>query len=72
MEHRLATQSGAQLYSQRQHIVEPVFGHTKHNRAIRRFMRRGLAAVDAERALIATAHNITKLLTAQTTKLAAI
>jgi hypothetical protein len=61
MEHRLRSEEGATLYKQRQHTVEPVFGHTKHNRGYRRFVRRGLAAVTAEWQLIATAHNITKL-----------
>jgi hypothetical protein len=38
-----------------------VFGHTKHNRGIRRFARRGLSAVDSEWKLIAATHNLLKL-----------
>jgi transposase len=61
MEHRLRTKEGATLYGLRQHIVEPVFGHTKHNRGFRRFMRRGLSAAQAEWQLIMTTHNLLKL-----------
>lgn len=64
MEHRLRTQAGADLYAMRQHTIEPVFGHTKHNRGFTRFMRRGIAAVEAEWQLMMTAHNIVKLHTA--------
>lgn len=61
MEHRLRTTHGSRLYKKRQHIVEPIFGHTKHNRGIRRFVRRGLSAVQAEWQLIVTTHNLLKL-----------
>ncbi|HXR21452.1 MAG TPA: transposase [Acidimicrobiales bacterium] len=61
MEHRLRTKDGAELYSLRQHTVEPVFGHTKYNRGFARFMRRGQAAADAEWALINMTHNLLKL-----------
>jgi transposase len=61
MEHRLRTEEGATLYGLRQHMVEPVFGHTKHNRGFRRFMRRGLSAAQAEWQLILTTHNLLKL-----------
>lgn len=64
MEHRLRTQAGAALYRFRQHTIEPVFGHTKANRGIRRLTRRGRPAVDAEWKLIATTNNILKLHTA--------
>ena len=70
MEHRLRTPEGAALYKKRQSSVEPVFGHTKHNRRFDRFSRRGLRAVNAEWKLIATAHNITKLFAAGYTTLA--
>src|ERR687888_2746015 len=40
----LATEPGAELYAQRQTMVEPVFGHTKFNRRCDRFLRRGRAA----------------------------
>jgi len=61
MDHRLRTPAGAELYSQRQHTVEPVFGDIKENRGYRRFMQRGLHAVQAEWQLITAAHNLRKL-----------
>ena len=48
-------------YRLRKQIVEPVFGQIKHARGFRQFLLRGLEAVQAEWALICTAHNITKL-----------
>ena len=41
--------------------VEPVFAHTKHNRHINRFHRRGRTAVRTEWRLILMTHNLTKL-----------
>lgn len=61
MSHRLRTPEGSALYAQRQHTVEPVFGDVKHLRGLRRFSRRGLAAVDAEWKLQLAAHNILKM-----------
>ena len=61
MEHRLRTTRGAKLYAKRQHTIEPVFGQIKHDRGIRRFVRRGLAAAESEWQLITTAHNLLKL-----------
>jgi transposase len=57
----LATERGGGLYRQRQPMVEPVFGQTKHNRGIGRFQRRGRAAVRAEWRLITATHNLLKL-----------
>src|SRR5262249_41427215 len=51
-------------YRLRKQIVEPVFGQIKQARGFRQFLLRGLEAVQAEWALICTAHNITKLATA--------
>ena len=48
----LATERGGGLYKQRQPMIEPVFGQTKHNRGIARFQRRRRAAVHAEWRLI--------------------
>jgi hypothetical protein len=48
-------------YRLRKQIVEPVFGQVKQARGFRQFLLRGLEAVQAEWALICTAHNITKL-----------
>jgi transposase len=61
MEHRLRTEEGAALYGIRQHTVEPVFGQIKDGRGFRRFVRRGLVAVDAEWMLITATHNVLKL-----------
>jgi transposase len=57
----LATERGGGLYKQRQPMIEPVFGQTKHNRGIARFQRRGRAAVRAEWRLITATHNLLKL-----------
>jgi hypothetical protein len=61
MNDRFADPANRELYKQRSHLVETYFGHTKSNRRVTRFMRRGLAAVNAEWQLIATAHNIERL-----------
>jgi transposase len=57
----LATDSGGGLYRRRQPMIEPVFGHTKHNRGMGRFHRRGRGAVRAEWRLITATHNLLKL-----------
>jgi transposase len=57
----LATVAGKRLYRRRAELVEPVFAHTKHTRAIGRFSRRGHTAVRAEWRLIAATHNLLKL-----------
>jgi transposase len=57
----LSTPEGQALYRRRQQIVEPVFAHTKLNRRSDRFLRRGLAACQAEWQLIAATHNLLKL-----------
>ncbi len=57
----IATESGGDLYSQRQWMIEPVFAQIKANRRIERFKRRGRAAVRSEWRLIAATHNLLKL-----------
>ena len=57
----LATELGQRLYRTRSQTVEPVFGHTKHNRGMSRFHRRGRSAVRTEWRLIAATHNLMKL-----------
>jgi transposase len=57
----LSTERGAELYRQRQQLIEPVFAHTKFNRRIERFHRRGRAAVRTEWRLITATHNLLKL-----------
>jgi transposase len=62
----LTTEHGKAIYRQRKQTIEPVFGHTKHNRKIDRFQRRGRAAALSEWRLIAATHNLTKLHSHQT------
>ena len=57
----LTTPAGAELYRKRTAMIEPVFGHTKHNRGMGRFHRRGRGAVRAEWRLITATHNLLKL-----------
>jgi transposase len=57
----LATRAGKRLYRRRAELVEPVFAHTKHTRAITRLSRRGHQAARAEWKLIAATHNLLKL-----------
>jgi hypothetical protein len=52
---------GERLYRQHSHTIEPMFGHTKHNRRMSRFHRRGRSAVRTEWRLIAATHNLLKL-----------
>jgi hypothetical protein len=52
------TPLGNALYRKRQVTVEPVFAHTKFNRRIDRFQRRGRAACRSEWRLIAATHNL--------------
>lgn len=55
-------QPGAlETYAVRAQSVEPVFGHTKHNRGFSRFMRRGQSACNSEFNLIMATHNLLKL-----------
>ncbi|HLF78108.1 MAG TPA: transposase, partial [Dehalococcoidia bacterium] len=61
MRERLFSQAGKQTYKLRKQTVEPVFGQIKAARNFRQFLRRGLAAVQAEWALVCTAHNLLKL-----------
>ncbi len=61
MEHLLRTPQGADAYTQRSCLIEPIFGDRKHNRGIRSFRRRGLNAARSEWAFIHLAGNILKL-----------
>ena len=60
MRRAIATEEGADLYSRRQWMVEPVFADIKSNRRMERFKRRGRAAVRSEWRFAAT-HNLLKL-----------
>ena len=64
MARKLRTVAGRKVYSRRKVIVEPVFGQIKQARGFRQFLRRGVANVRHEWALVCTAHNILKLFTA--------
>jgi hypothetical protein len=66
MREQLTSDAGRALYRRRQTIIEPIFGHTKFNRRLERFRRRGLAACRAEWRLIAATHNLFKLWRATT------
>jgi transposase len=57
----LGTDLGKQLYRKRQELIEPVYGHTKHNRKIYRFNYRGRSAVRTKWRLVLMTHNLTKL-----------
>jgi transposase len=57
----LASDYGGGLYKRRQAMIEPVFAHTKFNRKLVRFMRRGRSAVRSEWRLMAATHNLLKL-----------
>jgi hypothetical protein len=57
----LATELGRLIYRKRKQTIEPLFGHTKHNRGVNRFHRRGRTAVRTEWRLLMATHNLTKL-----------
>jgi hypothetical protein len=57
----LSTEHGQAVYRRRLATVEPVFGQTKFNRRLDRFLRRGRAACRSEWRLVAATHNLLKL-----------
>ena len=57
----LQSDRGAELYGKRQGMIEAVFAHTKFNRGMDRFQRRGRAAARSEWRLITATHNLQKL-----------
>jgi transposase len=59
---KLRHPAGRDIYQRRQALVEPVFGILKEQRSMRKFRRRGLAAVSTEWMLAAIAYNITRML----------
>jgi transposase len=58
---RLRGPTGRTAMSRRKALVESVFGVLKQQRGMRRFRRRGLAAVSVEWTLATTAYNLTRL-----------
>jgi len=61
MERKLLTRRGRRMYRRRGITVEPVLGQMKEGQGCRRFMRRGLLAVQSEWSLMGTTHNLLKL-----------
>jgi hypothetical protein len=57
----LATEHGRRAYRKRKQTVEPLFGNTKHNSGVYRFLRRGRTKVRTEWRLLMLTHNLTKL-----------
>jgi transposase len=66
MRHTLRDPDQARRYKRRSATVEPVIGHLKDRIGLRRYARRGLAAVTAELHLAAAALNLTRLYHATT------
>ena len=64
MRARLGTAAGRRAYGRRKQTVEPVFGHMKERRGLRRFLLRGLDKVRAEWTLWCLTHNLGKLIRA--------
>ena len=60
MRYVLNCELGEQLYRKRKQMIEPVFGHSRHNRGLTRFHRRGREAVRTEWRLMMMTHNLTK------------
>ncbi len=61
MREKLRSGGWTSPYRLRKQTVEPVFGQIKEARGYRRFLRRGLANVAGEWALLCTVHNLLKL-----------
>jgi transposase len=60
---RLSTPDGKALYKKRGATVEPVNGHLKDQRGLRRYHRRGITAVKAELRLVSLTTNLLRLFT---------
>jgi transposase len=58
---KLASEDGKARYAKRRETVEPVFGQIKEQQGARRFLRRGMAACQAEWKLLCCTHNLLKL-----------
>lgn len=57
MAHRMKTEAGRKFYAQRKPTAEPVIAIIKEVMGIRRFMLRGLNAVQGEWVLVCMAFN---------------
>ena len=58
---KLRSPEGRRIYQRRQAVVEPVFGILKEQRGMRKFRRRGLAAVTTEWMMAVIAYNLTRV-----------
>ena len=65
MKHRLKTKEGKTFYAKRKSTVEPVFGIIKEVMGFRRFLLRGLEAVQGEWRLVCLAFNLKRLFVLQ-------
>jgi transposase len=65
MKHRLKTKEGKAFYAKRKSTVEPVFGIIKEVMGFRRFLLRGLAAVQGEWRWVCLAFNLKRLFVLQ-------
>lgn len=65
MKHRLKTKEGKAFYAKRKTTSEPVFGILKEVMGFRRFLLRGLAAVQGEWRLVCLAFNLKRLFVLQ-------
>lgn len=57
----LKSEHGGQRYRKRRQTVEPLFGNTKHNKGVTRFLRRGRVKVRTEWRLLMMTQNLGKL-----------
>jgi transposase len=55
--------AGHAIYRLRKQIIEPVFGHWKHNLGARQFLLRGTAGVNAELSILSTGFNLVRMIT---------
>ncbi len=62
---KLTSPEGLEKRKRRATDVEPVFGHLKQNKGMKRYMLRGLDKVDVETGLHILAHNIAKMVSAK-------
>ena len=61
MKHRIDSETGKDIYSQRLAVVEPVFGNLSNNKGLTRFGLRGKTKVQGQWHLYCLIHNIEKL-----------
>ncbi len=61
MRERIKSEEGKLIYAKRKTMIEPLFGHIKHNLRFRQFMRRGRQAVQVEWLLLCIGKNIRTL-----------